>query len=45
MGANEAQHLATFKRLAAGDTLAPNPSFPKSLTATQATAAVTPFLA
>ncbi len=45
VGANEAQHLATFKRLAAGGTLVPNPSFPTSLTATQATAAVTPFLA
>ena len=45
VGANEAQHLATFKRLAAGDTLVPNPSFPTSLTAKQATAAVTPFLA
>jgi hypothetical protein len=45
VGANEAQHLTTFKRLAAGNTLVPNPSFPKSLTAKQATAAVTPFLA
>ena len=45
VGANEAQHLTTFKRLAAGNTLVPNPSFPKSLTAQQATAAVTPFLA
>lgn len=45
VGANEAQHLATFKRLAAGNTLAPNPAFPESLTAKQATAAVTPFLA
>lgn len=45
VGANEAQHLTTFKRLAAGNTLVPNPSFPKSLTAAQATAAVTPFLA
>lgn len=44
-GANEAQHLTTFKRLAAGNTLVPNPSFPTSLTAKQATAAVTPFLA
>ena len=45
VGANEAQHLTTFKRLAAGNALVPNPSFPKSLTAKQATAAVTPFLA
>jgi len=45
VGANEAQHLTTFKRLAAGNTLVANPSFPKSLTAKQATAAVTPFLA
>ena len=45
VGANEAQHLTTFKRLAAGNKLVPNPSFPKSLTAQQATAAVTPFLA
>lgn len=44
IGANEAQHLTTFKRLKAG-ALVPNPSFPASLTATQATAAVTPFLA
>ena len=45
IGANEAQHLTTFTRLAAGNTLVPNPSFPPSLSATQATAAVTPFLA
>ena len=45
IGANEAQHLTTFKRLSAGNTLVPNPSFPDSLTAKQATAAVTPFLA
>ncbi len=45
IGANEAQHLTTFKRLEAGNTLVPNPSFPDSLTAAQATAAVTPFLA
>lgn len=44
VGANEAQHLTTFKRLAAGNALVPNPSFPASLTAKQATAAVTPFL-
>ncbi len=45
VAANEAQHLTTFKRLDAGNTLVPNPSFPESLTAAQATAAVTPFLA
>jgi rubrerythrin len=45
IGANEAQHLTTFTRLDAGGTLVPNPSFPESLTAAQATAAVTPFLA
>jgi rubrerythrin len=45
IGANEAQHLTTFKRLEAGGKLVPNPSFPESLTAAQATAAVTPFLA
>jgi rubrerythrin len=44
IGANEAQHLTTFKSLAAGGTLVPNPSFPKALTAAEATAAVTPFL-
>ena len=45
IGANEAQHLTVLKRLAAGNTLVPNPSFPKSLTAAQALAAVKPFLA
>jgi rubrerythrin len=45
IGANEAQHLTTFKRLAAGNTLVPNPSFPMGITAKEATAAVTPFLA
>lgn len=45
VAANEAQHLTTFKRLDAGNKLVPNPSFPESLTAAQATAAVTPFLA
>lgn len=44
IGANEAQHLTTFRSLAANGTLAPNPSFPKALTAAEATAAVTPFL-
>ncbi len=45
IGANEAQHLTTFKRLDAGGALGPNPAFPKALTAAQATKAVTPFLA
>jgi hypothetical protein len=44
VGANEAQHLATFKRLEAGAFVG-NPSLPKVLTADQARAAVTPFLA
>ena len=45
IGANEAQHLTALKSLAAGGTLVPNPSLPKVLTAAEATAAVTPFLA
>ena len=45
IGANEAQHLTTFRRLEAGNRLVPNPSFPESLTAQQATDDVTPFLA
>jgi rubrerythrin len=44
IGANEAQHLTTFKSLAAGGALVPNPAFPNALTAAEATAAVTPFL-
>jgi hypothetical protein len=44
IGANEAQHLTTFRSLAAG-ALVPNPSLPKVLTASEATAAVAPFLA
>ena len=44
VGANEAQHLATFRRLEAGAFVG-NPSLPKVLTADQALAAVTPFLA
>lgn len=44
IGANEAQHLTTFKSLAAGGILVPNPSLPDVLTAAEATAAVTPFL-
>ena len=45
IGANEAQHLTTLKSVGAGGDLVPNPSLPEVLTATQATAAVTPFLA
>jgi hypothetical protein len=45
IGANEAQHLTTFRSLAADGRLVPNPSLPKVLTAAEATAAVTPFLA
>jgi hypothetical protein len=44
IGANEAQHLTTFRSLAADGRLVPNPSLPKALTAAEATAAVTPFL-
>ncbi|MDX6556904.1 MAG: hypothetical protein QOD86_3099 [Miltoncostaeaceae bacterium] len=44
IGANEAQHLATFRRLEAGAFVG-NPSLPRVLTADQALAAVTPFLA
>jgi hypothetical protein len=44
IGANEAQHLTTFKSLAAGGALVPNPSLPEVLTASEATAAVSPFL-
>jgi Ferritin-like domain len=44
IGANEAQHLTIFNQIGAGSLVA-NPSFPKVLTAAQATKAVTPFLA
>ena len=44
IGANEAQHLTIFNQIGAGALVA-NPSFPKVLTAAQATKAVTPFLA
>jgi rubrerythrin len=44
IGANEAQHLTTLRSLEAG-ALVPNPSLPKVLTAAEASAAVTPFLA
>jgi hypothetical protein len=43
IGANEAQHLTTFRSLAAG-ALVPNPSLPEVLTASEATMAVGPFL-
>ncbi|MCS7006867.1 MAG: ferritin-like domain-containing protein [Thermoleophilia bacterium] len=43
IGANEAQHLAFQREIAAGR-FAPAPAFPKALTAAQATKAVTPFL-
>ena len=45
IGANEAQHLTALRSLAAGGALVPNPSLPTVLTAAEATAAVTPFLA
>lgn len=45
IGANEAQHLTTFKSIGAGMKLVPNPSLPDVLTADEATAAVKPFLA
>lgn len=45
IGANEAQHLAVLRSLEAGGNPVPGPSFPDSLTAAQATEAVTPFLA
>jgi rubrerythrin len=43
IGANESRHLAILSNLAAG-TIVSGPSFPKALTAAQATAAVTPFV-
>jgi hypothetical protein len=45
IGANEAQHLTVLNSLAAGGDLVPNPSLPDVLTAEEATAAVSPFLA
>lgn len=45
IGANEAQHLTSLNRIAAGGTLVPNPSLPEILTAEDALAAVMPFLA
>jgi hypothetical protein len=44
IGANESRHLSVLTNIAAG-AIVPAPSFPKALTAKQATAAVTPFLA
>lgn len=43
IGASEASHLSVFSDIASDDPVIP--AFPKSLTAEQATAAVTPFLA
>ncbi len=44
IGNNESRHLAVLSNIAAG-TIVSGPSFPKALTAAQATKAVTPFLA
>jgi hypothetical protein len=44
IGANESRHLSVLSNIAAGSIVA-SPSFPKPLTAAQATAAVKPFLA
>jgi hypothetical protein len=44
IGSNESRHLAILSNIAAG-TIVSGPSFPKALTAGQATKAVTPFLA
>jgi rubrerythrin len=44
IGNNESRHLAILSNIAAG-TIVSGPSFPKPLTAAQATKAVTPFLA
>jgi hypothetical protein len=43
IGNNESRHLAILSNIAAG-TIVSGPSFPKALTAAQATKAVTPFL-
>ncbi len=43
IGANESRHLAILSNIAAG-TIVSGPSFPKALTAAQASKAVTPFL-
>lgn len=44
IGMNESRHLSVLSNIAAG-TIVGAPSFPKALTAAQATAAVKPFLA
>jgi Ferritin-like domain len=44
IGANESRHLSVLSNIAAG-TIVSAPSFPKALTAAQATAAVKPFIA
>jgi hypothetical protein len=44
IGSNESRHLAILSNIAAG-TVVSGPSFPKALSAAQATAAVKPFLA
>mgnify|MGYP000055862374 CR=1 FL=1 len=44
IGANESRHLAILTNIGAG-TIVSGPSFPKALTAAQATRAVTPFVA
>ena len=44
IGNNESRHLAILSNIAAG-TIVSGPSFPKALTAAQATRALTPFLA
>jgi hypothetical protein len=44
IGMNESRHLSVLSNIAAG-TIVAAPSFPKALTAAQATAAVKPFLA
>jgi hypothetical protein len=45
IGANESRHLSVLTNIAAGGVIVPAPALPKVLTAAQATAAVTPFLA
>ena len=44
IGANESRHLSVLTNIGAG-AIVPAPDLPKVLTAAQATAAVTPFLA
>jgi len=45
IGANESRHLSVLTNIGAGGKLVPAPALPKVLTAAQATAAVTPFIA